>query len=235
MESTRYFEFAFMWRSLRDVQTKTYLDVSSPRLFPLLLLRDKTDATATLMNPDADDLADTAGLAAALGLRDRCTLESAPIESAQLAKDHFDVVTSMSVLEHIEDDTAAVRRIWEVLKPGGRLLLSMPCAAIAERQLINVSVYGFLKPDADGYFFHQYLYDDRRLQERIFSVTGSPASFEVYGEKMPGTHRVAYERKWTDGTYPFWKEPWHMAVQFQRYASIASLPGEGVVLLEFVK
>ena len=119
----------------------------------------------------------------ALGFSNRCVLESSFVEAAQLPNGHFDAITSMSVVEHIPDDTQAVRRMWEALKPGGRLLLSMPCAAVAERQLIGVAPYKFLKPDEQGLFFHQYLYNDALLEERVFSVTGPPIRFDVYGEK----------------------------------------------------
>ena len=59
MESTRYFEFDFMWQALRRVPIRTYLDVSSPKMFPLLLLEHRREVTATLLNPDSDDLRDS--------------------------------------------------------------------------------------------------------------------------------------------------------------------------------
>ena len=38
----------------------------------------------------------------------------------------FDVVTMFDVLEHVEDDAAAVEEIFRVLKPGGAFVLSVP-------------------------------------------------------------------------------------------------------------
>jgi hypothetical protein len=35
--------------------------------------------------------------------------------------------------------------------------------------------------------------------------------------------------------YPFWREPYMMAVEYQSFSSIDELPGEGVVMLEFIK
>jgi 2-polyprenyl-3-methyl-5-hydroxy-6-metoxy-1,4-benzoquinol methylase len=39
---------------------------------------------------------------------------------------HFDAVIALDVIEHIEDDVDAVKRMREALKPGGTLVLSVP-------------------------------------------------------------------------------------------------------------
>lgn len=49
--------------------------------------------------------------------------ESAPPE---LVAEPFDSVVCLNVLEHIEDDLAALREIWRVLRPGGELALLVP-------------------------------------------------------------------------------------------------------------
>lgn len=40
--------------------------------------------------------------------------------------DSFDVVTMLAVLEHIEHEQAILQEIYRVLKPGGRLVLTVP-------------------------------------------------------------------------------------------------------------
>lgn len=42
------------------------------------------------------------------------------------ASEQFDIVTMLDVLEHVEDDGAAVREIYRVLKPGGAFILTVP-------------------------------------------------------------------------------------------------------------
>lgn len=37
-----------------------------------------------------------------------------------------DVVVCLDVLEHVEDDAGALRRLWEATRPGGRLVLTVP-------------------------------------------------------------------------------------------------------------
>jgi hypothetical protein len=73
MDSTRYFEFHEVLKSLSHVPFYRYLDVSSPRIAPLMLLMKNKDAVANMINPDNRDLQRTAHLAAALKLTKRCT------------------------------------------------------------------------------------------------------------------------------------------------------------------
>lgn len=47
-------------------------------------------------------------------------------ESLPLPSDSFDLVLSHEVIEHVQDDRAAIREIVRVLKPGGRLALFCP-------------------------------------------------------------------------------------------------------------
>src|SRR4051794_4778743 len=47
------------------------------------------------------------------------SIDAIPVEDAS-----FDVVLCLQVLEHVPDPAAAVRELWRVVKPGGRVLLS---------------------------------------------------------------------------------------------------------------
>jgi SAM-dependent methyltransferase len=235
VESTRYFEFEMAWRFLAHAPIGRYLDVSSPRLFPLALLARRKDATAELINPDRKDLQVTASLIQRCGLERRCKASSCLLEEAPFAPASFDAITSISVVEHIPQDQKAVAGMWELLKPGGKLVLSMPCAARAEEQYVDVDHFNLQVPDKDGFFFLQYVYDEPLLQERFYSILGRPAKFAVYGEKNPGSLQRGLLKKWSGGKYPKWKEPYLMAREFQRYASPQDLPGEGVIVMEFEK
>ena len=237
MDSTRYFEFDFMWRALAGIPFARYLDVSSPRLFPLLLIRDRRALSADLMNPDREDLATTESLLRATGARGRCRLHGSTIAEASFRVEAFDVITSISVLEHIPEDAGAVRTMWDLLKPGGRLLLTVPCAARASEQYIDYNQYRVLSPDALGYVFWQRFYDPSTLEERIYRVTGQPDRCAVYGEKIAGAfqHNAEHKRRAFFSTYPFWRKPYMMGQDYGYFPSVADLPGEGVIAMEFVK
>jgi SAM-dependent methyltransferase len=237
MDSTRYFEFDFAWQMLSRIPISAYLDVSSPRLLPILFARTKPNLAIEMINPDVKDLELTAQIVEAAGLSDRCHLHNLTIEDASFAAASFDTITCISVLEHIPADSAALEMMWQLLTPGGRLILTVPCAAQASEQYIDHNEYGLLPPDVDGYVFWQRFYDETLLRERIFRVIGLPRTVQVYGEKEPGLFQKNAARKRSEyaTTYPFWREPWMMGQEYRFFSKVADLPGEGVIGMEFVK
>jgi SAM-dependent methyltransferase len=237
MDSTRYFELDFAWRSLADLVTGRYLDISSPRLLPILLVEDRPGLSADLLNPDVHDLQITRDLVAAAGVVGRCRLHGATIAEAAFAAGVFDAITSLSVMEHIPEDRQAVEIMWALLKPGGRLVLTLPAAARAWEQYINTNEYDLLTPDERGFVFWQRFYDRRLLEECIFSVTGLPVREAVYGERIAGAFaaNAALKRRTYGSRYPFWREPYMMAQEYSFFPAVDDLPGEGVIALEFRK
>jgi SAM-dependent methyltransferase len=236
MDSTRYFEFGEVWKSAKAGAFTRYLDVSSPRFAPLLLLKATPGATAEFLNPDAGDLAETRALAAAMKLDSRLGFFNGVLEKAPYPPSSFDLVTCISVLEHIPEDSGAVRAMWSLLRPGGRLVLTLPCMAAPLAQYISHNQYGVLAPGDDGYTFWQRYYDREGLEERIFPITGKPARVSIYGEKTRGLFfRNATAKRLLGPYYPFWREPYMMATEYRAFASVDELPGEGVVMLEFIK
>jgi predicted SAM-dependent methyltransferase len=235
IDSVRYFEFDFFWRTLKGASVQHYLDVSSPRLFPVVCLWELKNAAAELVNPDARDLGDTLELTKVCGLDSRCRGLQCRIEDVPFCPSSFDLITSISVIEHIQADGDAIRKIWELLRPGGRLLVSVPCSRSAQQEFVNKDFFGLQIPDENGFFFHQYRYDRALLGEKFFRVTGPPTKTVVYGEKNAGTLQCDLLRKWSGQSYAFWKEPFVMARNFQYYGSPEELPGEGVIAMEFRK
>jgi 2-polyprenyl-3-methyl-5-hydroxy-6-metoxy-1,4-benzoquinol methylase len=236
MDSTRYFEFDEALKGLADIPFKRYLDVSSPRLVALMLLTGNKVAAGEMINPDSRDIEETRQLAEASGLAGRCRFTSSTIEKAEFAPESFDLITCISVLEHIPSDREAVERMWTLLCPGGRLVVTLPCMAKSLEQYISRNDYGLLSPETDGYTFWQRFYDEERLKEVIFKITGPPAKMVVYGEKSYGLfYRSASMKRLLDSLYPFWRESYMMGTEYRYFKTIDELPGEGVVMLEFVK
>jgi SAM-dependent methyltransferase len=234
LDSVRYFEFASLLGWMAGRALDEYLDVSSPRLFPALaLLRD--GGTGRLINPDRADLAETKRLFDCIGLSARCSFDALAVSDASFAADSFDTISSMSVIEHIPEDTAALRIMWRWLRPGGRLYLSMPCARSAFEEYVGYSEYGLVAQDPDGSYFLQRFYDEQLLEDRVFSVVGKPAQMAVYGERRPGLYERLRQRKLGASVYPQYLEPYFMATSFRRYKALRELPGVGVVAMDFIK
>ena len=235
MDSVRYFEFDFAWAGVSNLRIVRYLDVSSPRLFPILLTLEKRELQAELLNPDFSDLDLTGRMIETLKLSGRCRLHADLVNTAQFKDDYFDVVTSISVVEHIPDDSQALRKMWRFLKPGGRLFLTVPCASTAYEEYVDRNEYGLLQSKPDGFFFFQRYYDNTLLRQNIFSVTGEPRHYAVYGEKKPGSYHRSWKAKLSDPNYPAWREPVLMGTEYQYYEAIDDMPGIGVIGMEFVK
>ena len=236
MDSVRYFEFQYVWDRVGTGPVRSYLDVSSPRLLPLLLVRSRPDIEPLLLNPDRADLPVTRQLAEAMGIDGRCTFSDRVIDEAPIPGGSVELITCVSVLEHIPEDRQAVRKMWSLLKPGGRLLLTVPCAAKAAVEYTDRDKYGLLGTDEAGVVFWQRYYDWDLLSERIFAEIGQPAHFEIYGERVRGVYaRNVQEKMSTGWRYPGWREPYLMSRQFHHFQSLAVLPGMGVIGMEFRK
>jgi SAM-dependent methyltransferase len=234
LDSVRWFEFDFAWRASIAGAYDRYLDVSSPREFPIVFLCRKKTTRVVLINPDTNDFHTTETWVSSLGLSSRCLMFNCRIEDLYL-DGSYDLITSISVIEHIPDDSEAVSIMWRMLKPRGRLVITVPCAREAFEEYTDVNAYNVLQPGYDGLTFFQRIYDADLLRERIFSVLGTPALFSLYGEKKNGIYAEMLRRKMFDAVFPLWREPYAMGLTFQRYQCIENLPGLAVAGMVFVK
>lgn len=235
LDSVRYFEFDFMWNRIKEIKINSYLDVSSPRMLPLMVTKREKNLVANLINPDRNDLPATISLAKSLSIENRCSFHNCLIQDAPLQPDSFDLITSMSVIEHIVDDKGAIQKMWNLLKPGGVLLISLPCAALAYEEYTNLNDYKLIETDDSGFVFWQRYYDQKLIEQRIYSITGQPHRFKIYAEKKAGIYNRNVTEKRSDPYYPYWREPLMMGTQFEFRDRLADLPGMGVIAMEFVK
>lgn len=75
-------------------------------------------------------------------------------ENLQFADETFDLVTALDVLEHTNDDRAALAEIARVTRPGGRLLATVPA-------------YGFLWSEHDEALHHRRRYTGHELRNKL--------------------------------------------------------------------
>jgi hypothetical protein len=238
MDSVRYFELPFAWdaakRRLPD--GGRYLDVSSPRGLPMAILRARRGVTAELVNPDGRDLEQTALWARSAGVSDRCSLRRVRAARETLAAGTYDFVTCISVLEHVPEpeDEVVLAAIWAAVRRGGSLVLTVPCAKRAFDEYVDFDEYQLGVPEDAGFVFGQRFYDERLLEQRIFSICGRPVRRALFGEREPGAFIADRARKNTGAVAPE-REPYEVARSYREYESIGAMPGWGVVALEFVQ
>jgi SAM-dependent methyltransferase len=188
-----------------------------------------------LLNPDKEDQEETQRMVSALGLGPRCRFLNERIGESSLEEASFDLIVSISVVEHIPDDHAAIGAMWRLLRPGGRLVLTVPCAAQPYEEWADFNRYGLLEPGPDGLIFWQRFYSATCLESRIFPVTGRPVRMSVYGERKPGCYDRNVLAKMRNRYYPVWREPWMMAREWKLFDQIDHLPGAGVAGMMFIK
>jgi 2-polyprenyl-3-methyl-5-hydroxy-6-metoxy-1,4-benzoquinol methylase len=64
-------------------------------------------------------------------------LTNGSVEQLHYDNDTFDIVCSMSVLEHVSDPLLAIRELWRVLKPSGILVVTVDISLDGSRQLLK--------------------------------------------------------------------------------------------------
>lgn len=90
----------------------------------------------------------------------------APFPSDEVQSGIYDVVTMLDVLEHLDDDEAALRDVARVLKPGGTLLLTVPA-------------FRFMWTKHDERAHHKRRYTRKDLV-RVIRAAGLKPSFVSY-------------------------------------------------------
>lgn len=233
-DSVRHFEFDFFWSVARRSNAQRILDVSSPRLLPLLMVDRSPSMCVDIVNPDRLDLDRTRLLADFLGLSKRCRFMPVRVDDLRSSTDRFQLITSMSVLEHVEDDIEAVTILWSLLEPGGTLLVTVPCSQEYVEEFSTYDEYQLLKMGDDGFVFWQRYYDLPRLQ-RIFRVVGRPTRSVIYGENRSGLYDEDVVEKRTNPAYPHWQDSFRTARNYSIKGDFPSLAGMGVVGMEFTK
>lgn len=147
------------------------LDVGSPKLLGLYLAVKRT-AELTLTDISEVNIDEYKLMWQALNKGAKGTIDFSLQDARALkfADASFDVVYSMSVLEHIageDGDSAALPELLRVLKPGGLLVLSVPFgSSYVEQKRVGFAGAARKTGDQEVYFF-QRIYDSAAFEQRI--------------------------------------------------------------------
>jgi len=232
----RYFEFDFVFAQLTPFVGQKVLDVSSPRSFALYYCKRNERVNYTMVNPDHLDVKETIIQASAFGLAN-FNVQMADARALPFLDEKFDCVVCVSVIEHIKGsgDIDAIKEMWRVLKPGGKLILTTHIAKQKRVEYRTTDQYNLTRVKRKKYFF-QRVYDEESFQERILSQIPTQAySVKIWGEKEKGWFD-AYINRWIKrGLAETVWDPWHMSTRFKAYDYVEQLPGIGVIGSAFKK
>ncbi|MPZ13236.1 MAG: hypothetical protein GEU73_02210 [Chloroflexi bacterium] len=229
LNGSRYLEFPVA-RSYLPRTSGHCLDVSSPRLFSLYVASLPTAPRIQMINPDPQDLATTSLILRSLGIRN-VEARRATVDALEADTQVYDCIWSISVVEHISgdyDDTHAVRVMYDRLRKGGRLILTVPVDRRFREEFRSEDVYGTQAAAGDLFFF-QRVYDEEALYSRLLSPLGArPSVLRWFGETCPGIWNEYERRAMRDGLECIVDDPREMADHYREYDSWTQMPGVGI-------
>jgi SAM-dependent methyltransferase len=175
---TRFPEYALMHGSInrfiassKHLERVKVLDVGSPKCFGLYLASTASvDLMMTDISPLNIDEYQVMWKAIQKDAKGRACFAIEDARKLRYAAGQFDLVYSMSVVEHVEGETGdfdAVREMVRVLKPGGLLLLSVPFGTHYVEQMRIGLAHAVEQRNDQMMSFFQRIYDRPALERRI--------------------------------------------------------------------
>jgi SAM-dependent methyltransferase len=189
-------EYRLIWNQAGFTPADTVLDVGSPKLLALYLA-EKIGAQVTATDIDPYFLGEFSFLRRVRGLAESdLALQVEDGRSLRFPDDSFTKVFALSVLEHIPDDgdTACVREIGRVLRPGGMCLITTPFWPTSKAEFRRPDSFywaGSSTTRSDGSVFFQRRYSEADLFARLIEPSGLElCALQFVGERiMVGSER----------------------------------------------
>jgi SAM-dependent methyltransferase len=160
LDPSRYVELPWALERLDARPGERVLDLASPKLVAVELAGRGVEVTS--VDAFASEVETWRRLA---GDRPRLDFEVADGRALPYEDASFDHAYSISVLEHVADegDARALRELARVVRPGGRIVLTLPYAREARDEWRDRPLYG----EGESPAFFQRWYDDRRLDALV--------------------------------------------------------------------
>lgn len=197
----RAVEFSYVLRRLSLPRGSRILDLGSPKDMAAILARKRgCEVVATDILEEATALSERYAAAQRLsGLGPgRVRSERQDGRALTFADDSFDAAFSISVLEHIPDrgDTAALRELVRVVKPGGLVVVTTPYDRQYRETFVDGPVYERARAPGQRVFFERH-YDTATLQERLLQATNAQlVDLQLWGEPTLAVERFLTRSAW---------------------------------------
>jgi SAM-dependent methyltransferase len=164
MDPSRYMELPWTWRELAPPPGSAVLDLASPKLLAVALARSGVHVTSVDALPREIEawrrLAES---------EPNLTFEIADGRALPHADASFDHAYSVSVLEHVDGDAQALRELARVLRPGGRLVITLPHAPEAWDEYRTRATYAEEAGESGRYLFQRW-YDAEHVDRLLAEV-----------------------------------------------------------------
>lgn len=180
LDAVRYFEIPNLWKFIKNqkLEKMRILDVSSPHQMSMLLHGTNNELLRINTDPKEEFL---------INHCDNLQYKHEDATSLTLPENSFDLVYSISVIEHIHNDyLKAIGEMLRVLKPGGHLYLSFPLDADYSEVWLDYEDYPgqFSK---DGKYFFQYNFNKEKIVKEILGLGNLELVHQdSFWEKNPG-------------------------------------------------
>lgn len=172
LDYVRCLEFPLVYENLELEPGMKLLDAGSrTSIFPLFLVsRDAIEVHATDLDPTVDNLNT---LAREMGdIPGTLVVKQADLRALPYDDNTFDRITIISVIEHVPEtgDTEGIRELARVLKPGGKLIVTVPFGMTERDFFLDETVYS--EDYAGKPVFFQRHYTPQTLEERLIQPSG---------------------------------------------------------------
>lgn len=161
LDPSRYVELPWAWRQLAAPPGSAVLDLASPKLLAVALARSGVRVTSVDALPS-----EVEAWRRIAGREPNLTFEVADGRALPYADGSFDHAYSISVLEHIDGDGQALRELARVIRPGGRVVITLPHAAEAWDEYRDQATYAEETAERGRYLFQRW-YDGERVQRLV--------------------------------------------------------------------
>jgi SAM-dependent methyltransferase len=164
VEDTRLFELPETVAALEIEGGQRVLDLASPKLAAVCLARAGAEVTSVdAYEPEIAAWRVLAGHVRGL------SFQVADARRLPFPDEAFDHAYSISVIEHIgeDGDFQALAELARVVKPGGRIVITVPYATSYGEDWRGAPLYGEHTQQKDGRWFFSRTYDDERLARLV--------------------------------------------------------------------
>jgi hypothetical protein len=230
LPATLYLDSDFALKSLRaQSRIGSYLDVSSPWVFPFYVMG--------MFKPDRAMLLNTNGTRnlfrylAKLTEGDGTTVQTKELGYLSGLSESFDTITCLARLSPEEKEKELLRNMWQALNPGGTLILSVACTGAESHTERDIDEPA--KKPSPGSAASPY--NSELLKSRVLDLLGEPRSYTIYGEDTDSRPIDPASTTAGPSRISLWRESVGVGRYWRRCSSISQVRGRGILAMKFVK